>query len=183
MSNDRAPELTPLKLDELKDARFELSPSDQKGGLQVTSPQGLCQYAHSLEGSEWAGLVYTTRGFFLVYGVSGDSVKSTKDAPADLLDTAYELRLWRVNLNSDADDVLAHELRWVNGSGAVELRVLKATGAEETRCWYRENQYLQHGQPIEGGQVMTSVEVFTLEEDGNVVFADELMTGKWAQND
>ena len=43
-------------------------------------------------------------------------------------------------------------------------------------CWVRENSYLQHG---EKGEVMDSIEVFTVEETyGNTVFTDELMTGR-----
>jgi len=77
------------------------------------------------------------------------------------------------------DGVLAHELRWLNGSGAAEIVV----GASReglpggSDCWVRDNSYLQHG---EKGDVMTSIEVFTVEETyGNTVFADELMTGRW----
>ena len=77
------------------------------------------------------------------------------------------------------DGVLAHELRWLNGSGTAEIVV----GASReglpggSDCWVRDNSYLQHG---EKGDVMDSIEVFTVEETyGNTVFTDELMTGRW----
>ncbi|WP_175954430.1 hypothetical protein [Schaalia sp. Marseille-Q2122] len=179
MSSDQIQELKALALAPLTEARFERPDCDDRAALQAASARELCRHADSVEGAEWAGIVYSTRGFFLVYGVSGNSVKSTERASDDLLDTAYELRLWRVNLNSNTDNVLAHELRWVNGGGAVDLRVVKAVESDKTGCWYRENQYLQHGQEIDG-PTMTSLEVFTEDTYGNVVFADELMTGKWA---
>ena len=121
--------------------------------------------------------------------------------------------------------VLAREIRWLNGSGCAEIVVErlregedhdptvpekaeddgtnKDNGAKTLRqgCWYRVNEYLQHGADISGKKeldetdVMRSVEVFVVESKfgdeepefskeepkfGNTVFADELMTGRWA---
>ena len=79
----------------------------------------------------------------------------------------------------------------------------KDNGAKTLRqgCWCRENKYLQHGADISGKEkldetdIMRSVEVFVVEPEfsdeepefskeepkfGNTVFADELMTGRWA---
>mgnify|MGYP006961133446 CR=1 FL=1 len=61
-------------------------------------------------------------------------------------------------------------------------------------CWYRVNKYLQHGADISSEEkldetdIMRSIEVFVVEPEfsneepkfGNTVFADELMTGRWA---
>ena len=62
------------------------------------------------------------------------------------------------------------------------------------RCWCRVNEYLQHGADISSEEkldetdIMRSIEVFVVEPEfskeepkfGNTVFADELMTGRWA---
>lgn len=65
----------------------------------------------------------------------------------------------------------------------------KDNGAKTLRqgCWCRENKYLQHGADISGKDkldetdIMRSIEVFVEEpEFGNTVFADELMSGRWA---
>ena len=121
--------------------------------------------------------------------------------------------------------VLAREIRWLNGSGCAEIVVErlregedhdptvpekaeddgtnKDNGAKTLRqgCWYRVNEYLQHGADISGKKeldetdIMRSIEVFVEESKfgdeepefsdeepkfGNTVFADELMTGRWA---
>ena len=121
--------------------------------------------------------------------------------------------------------VLAHEIRWLNGSGCAEIVVErlregdeheatvckkaedggtnKDNGAKMLRqgCWYGVNEYLQHGADISGKDkldetdIMRSIEVFVEESKfgdeepessdkepkfGNTVFADELMTGRWA---
>ena len=120
--------------------------------------------------------------------------------------------------------VLAREIRWLNGSGCAEIVVErlregqkheatvckkaeddgrnKDNGAKtiQQRCWYRVNEYLQHGADISGKDkldetdIMRSIEVFVEESKfgdeepessdkepkfGNTVFADELMTGRW----
>lgn len=86
---------------------------------------------------------------------------------------------------------------------AEESGTNKDNGAKtlRQRCWCRVNEYLQHGADISGKKeldetdVMRSVEVFVVESKfgdeepefskeepkfGNTVFADELMTGRWA---
>ena len=118
----------------------------------------------------------------------------------------------------DSNGVLAREIRWLNGSGCAEIVVerlregeehdptvpekaeddgtKKDNGAKMLRqgCWYRVNEYLQHGADISGKKeldetdIMRSIEVFVEEPEfskeepkfGNTVFADELMTGRWA---
>ncbi|WP_159624979.1 hypothetical protein [Actinomyces sp. zg296] len=115
-----------------------------------------------------------------------------------MLESVYELRLWALVKDGDAG-VLAHELRWLNGWGTAEI-VLRCAGdtstdatvaapqPERDTCWYRPNSYLQHGAKApsdasdasDASDKMTSVEIFTENDYGNVVFVDELMTGKWA---
>ena len=111
----------------------------------------------------------------------------------------------------DSNGVLAREIRWLNGSGCAEIVVERLREGEEhdptvpekaeddgtnkdngakpipQRCWYRVNEYLQHGADISGKKeldetdIMRSIEVFVVEpEFGNTVFADELMSGRWA---
>ena len=84
--------------------------------------------------------------------------------------------------------MLAHELRWLNGTGSAEVTLRgaddddRAGAPEEERCWYRPNDYLQHSADETDARnmpIMTSVEVFTEADYGNTVFVDELMTGKW----
>lgn len=120
--------------------------------------------------------------------------------------------------------VLAREIRWLNGSGCAEIVVERLREGQEheatvckkakddgrnkdngakpipQRCWYRVNEYLQHGADISGKEkldetdIMRSIEVFVEEskfgdeepessdkepEFGNTVFADKLMTGRW----
>ena len=111
----------------------------------------------------------------------------------------------------DSNGVLAREIRWLNGSGCAEVVVERLRDGEKhdpavrekaeddgtnkdngakpilQRCWYRVNEYLQHGADISGKDkldetdIMRSIEVFVEEPKfGNTVFADELMTGRWA---
>ncbi|SDM24207.1 hypothetical protein [Actinomyces ruminicola] len=142
----------------------------------------------------WQGVAYTTAGACAlreVHGEEGDArLRNTNGKEVDP-STVYELRLWCVDASSD-ESLLARELRWLNGTGGVEVTVRREAGAvddgkaaageSDLPCWYRHNSYLQHeaSAPYKGSDTMTSIEVFTEENRyGNVVFADELMTGKW----
>ena len=121
----------------------------------------------------------------------------------------YEIRLWQVIDSDSADSTLAHEFRWVNGVGAVELTLAKGTanaaseGSEPKPVsgWFHKVSYLQHesaadsdadstseapsaqtGKSKENATTkqMTAVE-FIREEDkyGNTVVVDQLFTGEW----
>lgn len=151
---------------------------------------------------------------------SGSASKRESD------ETANDSNSSKAANSSDSNGgVLAREVRWLNGSGCAEIVVErlpegeehdptvpekaeddgtnKDNGAKTLRqgCWYRVNEYLQHGADISGKDkldetdVMRSVEVFVVESKfgdeepefskeeskfGNTVFADELMTGRWA---
>ena len=124
----------------------------------------------------------------------------------------YEARIWRVTNNNGDDATLAHEFRWANGVGAVELTLTEDTaeatseGSESKPVsgWFRKVSYLQHessgsgdtdsaSEPTSGRteqdeqyvatKPMTAVE-FIQEEDkyGNTVVVDQLFTGEWKYN-
>lgn len=153
-------------------------------------------------GGEWNGIAYSTAGASPVTGVDAEG-ELIVGAGGFQKASVYELRLWAIP--SAEVEVLAHELRWLNGSGGAEIIVSapysgsKGTGpsgdpaatAFSRRCWYRENAYLQH-LPLERREAsdgdasapptMTSLELFCEEEEfSNVAFVDELMTGRWDQ--
>ena len=178
----------------------------------------LC-YVHTHLGEDVQGLAFATNGTWTVLGF--DKVTSTGApkltvAPIDGREfdptKVFELRLWvPVKLPDEPTegDVLAHEYRWVNGVGAVELRVTASTDSSQSsgskgsggRGWVHAVQYLQHvpstrstTKPIPaspenesnqsdggtGASRMTAVE-FIQEKDkyGNTVVIDQLFTGKW----
>ena len=138
--------------------------------------------------AQWQGIAYTTAGARALRSISEGALCST-DGKQVQHNTVYELRLWSViEEGGEADDVLAHELRWLNGAGSADVTIRgiddddRAGAPEKERCWYRPNDYLQHsGDETDARNmpIMTSVEVFTEAEYGNTVFVDELMTGKW----
>ncbi|WP_366180395.1 hypothetical protein ABXS69_09375 [Actinomyces timonensis] len=146
---------------------------------------------------EWQGIAYTTAGARALRTVSNNALGAT-DGQQVPLGSVYELRLWaliedpRPQAGADDAGVLAHELRWLNGSGTAEIVLRSAAGAPtattdaapepgQDTCWYRPNSYLQHGAtaPFDADDEMTSVEIFTEDDYGNIVFVDELMTGAW----
>ncbi len=176
-------------------------------------------YARTHSGEDVQGLAFATNGTWTVLGF--DKVTSTGApkltvAPIDGREfdptKVFELRLWvPVKLPDEPTegDVLAHEYRWVNGVGAVELRVTASTDSSQSsgskgsggRGWVHAVQYLQHvpstrstTKPIpaspenesnqsdggKGDSHMTALE-FIQEEDkyGNTVVVDQLFTGEW----
>ncbi len=178
-------------------------------------------YARKHPGEDVQGLAFATNGTWTVLGFDkGSSVKAPKlsVAPIDGREfdptKIFELRLWvPVKLHDEPaeGDVLAHEYRWVNGVGAVELTLTSGrpkTSSEVTESvsvsgWFHKVSYLQHksaatskeesapdtstGQTKQSKQDtatndMTAVE-FIQEEDkyGNTVVVDQLFTGGWAQ--
>ena len=138
--------------------------------------------------AQWQGIAYTTAGARALRSISEEALCGT-DGERIQHDAVYELRLWSVIAkDGGGDGVLAHELRWLNGTGSAEVTVLgadddgRADIPEKERCWYRPNDYLQHsGDETDARKmpVMTSIEVFTEADYGNTVFVDELMTGRW----
>ena len=139
-------------------------------------------------GANVRGIAYTTAGARALRSISEGALCGT-DGEQVQHNTVYELRLWSVIAKGgEGDDVLAHELRWLNGTGSAEVTLRgaddddQAGAPEEERCWYRPNDYLQHSADKADARnmpIMTSVEVFTEADYGNTVFVDELMTGEW----
>ena len=157
-----------------------------------------------------SGIAYTSTGASAVRSVSGadgdSAVVITTSGGSIDLGTVYELRLWRfVDGGADATGgLVAEELRWLNGFGAVRVTLTDSPNAsghilEAPHCWYQRIEYLQHQGtssmneecsevPGERGadktqaapSVMTCVEVFQSETAySNAVFVDQLMTGRW----
>ena len=149
---------------------------------------------------EFVGIVWTTNGTHRVLDVKSSSFDDSH---------TYEIRFWRVISSDNTDSTLAHEFRWVNGVGAVELTLTADTseaaseGTESASVsgWAHKVSYLQHASSGSGdtdsaseptyGQTeqdeqqaatkpMTAVE-FIREEDkyGNTVVVDQLLTGRW----
>lgn len=178
-------------------------------------------HAHGETGARVQGLAFATNGTGTVLGFDkGSSVEKPKLSVTPINGRhfdptkVFELRLWLpVTLPDEPaeGDVLAHEYRWVNGVGAVELRVTAGTDSSQPsgnqgsadRGWAHAVQYLQHvpsnrttanpgadstdkeseqSRGCTGVSRMTALE-FIQEEDkyGNTVVVDQLFTGEWAQ--
>ena len=176
-------------------------------------------YVRTHPGGDIQGLAFATNGTWPVLGFDkGSSAKKPKLSvtPIDGRNfdqtKVFELRLWiPVKLPDEPSegDVVAREFRWVNGVGAVELRLAAGTGSSQPsgnedsgdRGWVHAMQYLAHipssrstakpapvstynksNQSGEGTRAshMTALE-FIQEEDkyGNTVVVDQLFTGKW----
>ena len=178
-------------------------------------------YARTHSGEDVQGLVFATNGTWPVLGFDKCSPAETPKLSVTPIDgrhfeptKVYELRLWiPVKLPDEPaeGDVLAREYRWVNGVGAVELRVTAGTGSSQpsgskdsgVTGWVHAVQYLEHvpsnrstanpetdstdkksdqGGGGTGASRMTALE-FIQEEDkyGNTVVVDQLFTGEWGR--
>ena len=182
----------------------------------------LCEFLTHVNretGSSVQGLAFATNGTWTVLGF--DKVSSTEVPKLTVAQIngrefdptkVFELRLWvPVKLPDEPaeGDVLAHEYRWVNGVGAVELRLTAGTGSSQSsgnqesgeRGWVYAVQYLEHdpsnrstvnpgtdstnnesNQSGAGKRVshMTALEFIQAEDKyGNTVVIDQLFTGKW----
>lgn len=176
-------------------------------------------YVHTHLGEGVQGLAFATNGTWTVLGLD----KGSSDAKPELSVTpidgrefdptkVFELRLWvpvKLPDKPAEGDILAHEYRWVNGVGAVELTLTVGTAEASSEVtesvsvsgWFHKASYLQHksaassdrdsasdptsGQTEQDEQHaatdnMTAVE-FIQEEDkyGNTVVVDQLFTGRW----
>ena len=138
--------------------------------------------------AQWQGIAYTTTGARALRSISEGALLGT-DGEQVQHDTVYELRLWSVIAKGgEGDDVLAHEIRWLNGTGSADVTLCwvddndQADVPKDEHFWYRHNDYLQHSANKTDEckiPIMTSVEIFTEVDYGNTVFVDELMTGEW----
>ena len=161
-----------------------------------------------------AGIAWATDGTRSVNALNpaspgqGPTLKVSSPDGFDI-SQVYEARIWRVINNNGDDATLAHEFRWANGVGAVELTLTEDTaeatseGSESKPVsgWFRKVSYLQH-QSVEGSDAdssseatsaqtgeskentttkqMTAVEFIQAEDKyGNTVVVDQLFTGEW----
>lgn len=117
-------------------------------------------YVHTHSGEDVQGLAFATNGTWPVLGVNKGSPAEAPKLSVTPIDgrhfeptKVYELRLWiPVKLPDEPaeGDVLAREYRWVNGVGAVELRVTTGTDSSQTNGskesgvtgWVHAVQYL-----------------------------------------
>ena len=176
-------------------------------------------YARTHSGEDVQGLVFATNGTWPVLGFDKCSPAETPKLSVTPIDgrhfeptKVYELRLWiPVKLPDEPaeGDVLAREYRWVNGVGAVELRVTAGTGSSQpsgskdsgVTGWVHAVQYLEHvpssrstanpgtdptdnesNQTGGGNGVshITALEFIQAEDKyGNTVVVAQLFTGKW----
>ena len=179
----------------------------------------LC-YVHTHLGEDVQGLAFATNGTWSVLGFDkGSSAEKLKLSVTPIngrkfdQTKVFELHLWvPVALPNEPSegDILAHEFRWANGVGAVELTLTSGrlkTSSEVTESvavsgWFHKVSYLQHksaatskeesapdtstGQTKQGKQDPTTNEMsaleFIQEEDkyGNTVVVDQLFTGRWS---
>lgn len=179
----------------------------------------LC-YVHTHLGEDLQGLAFATNGTWTVLGFNkggSDDKPKLSVTPIDGREfdptKLFELRLWvPVKLPDEPaeGDVLAHECRWVNGVGAVELTLTsgrpkapsEGTESAHVSGWFHKVSYLQHksaatskeeSAPDTGTRQtkqskqdpttndMSALE-FIQEEDkyGNTVVVDQLFTGRWS---
>lgn len=172
-------------------------------------------------GGDVQGLAFATNGTWPVLGFDKGSPAEAPKLSVTPIDgrvfdqtKVFEVRLWVPAELPDEPaegDVLAHEFRWLNDVGAVELRVTAGIDSPQpneskgsvNRGWLHAVRYLEHvpssnsaakpdpGCPDEesdqssggtGASHMTALE-FIQEEDnyGNTVAIDQLFTGEWAQ--
>jgi hypothetical protein len=176
-------------------------------------------YTRTHSGGDVQGMAFATNGTWTVLGFdkgSSDEKPKLSFTPIDGREfdptKLFELRVWvPVKLPDEPaeGDVLAHEYRWVNGVGAVELTLTSGrpkTSSEVTESvsvsgWFHEVSYMQHksaatrkevsapdtstGQTKQGKQDSSTNDMsaleFIQEEDkyGNTVVVDQLFTGRW----
>ena len=169
----------------------------------IDNPTALAAHIDAkLAAHEFVGIVWTTNGTHRVPDVKSSSFDNSR---------TYEIRIWQVIGSDNADSTLAHEFRWVNGVGAVELTLTKGTAnapsedpeSQPVSGWFHKVSYLQH-ESTEGSNAdstsetpspqtgeskentttkqMTAVE-FIQQEDkyGNTVVVDQLFTGEWGR--
>lgn len=176
-------------------------------------------YARTHSGGDVQGLAFATNGTWTVLGFDkGSSAEKPKLSvtPIDGREfdptNVFELRLWvPVKLPDEpaGGAVLAHEYRWVNGVGAVELTLTAArpeapskdTEPASVSGWFHKVSYLQHksaassdrdstSEPTSGqteqdeqhadAKPMTAVEFIQEEKYGNTVVVEQLFTGEWS---
>lgn len=178
-------------------------------------------YVHIHLGEDVQGLAIATNGTWTVLGFDRESSAEKPKLSVTPIDgrdfdptKVFELRLWvpaKLPDEPAEGHALAHEYRWANGVGAVELTLTsgrpkassEGTESVSVSGWFHKVSYLQHksaassdrdfasdptsGQTEQDEQHaatdnMTAVE-FIQEEDkyGNTVVVDQLFTGEWGR--
>ena len=172
-------------------------------------------------GGDVQGLAFATNGTWPVLGFDKGSPAEAPKLSVTPIDgrvfdqtKVFEVRLWVPAELPDEPaegDVLAHEFRWVNGVGAVELTLTsgrpkassEVTESVSVSGWFHKASYLQHksaatskeesapdtntvqkkqGKQDTATNGMSALE-FIQEEDkyGNTVVVDQLFTGEWGR--
>lgn len=179
------------------------------------------EYVHTHSGEDVQGLAFATNGTWPVLGFNKrSSTKTLKLSVPPIYGRnfdpmkVFELRIWvPVKLPNEPAEgaVLAHEYRWVNDVGAIELRVTAGTDSSQPsaskKCgvtgWVHAVQYLHHvpssrstpkpttdsldnesDQSGEGTTTghMTALEFIQEEKQyGNMAVTDQLFTGEWTK--
>lgn len=125
---------------------------------------------------EFVGIVWTTNGTHRVLDVKSASFDDSH---------TYEIRFWRVISSDNTDSTLAHEFRWVNGVGAVELTLTRdapdaaSEGSEPKPVsgWFHKVSYLQHESSSSGDTESASEPTSgTTEQDEQHVATTKQMT-------
>ena len=178
-------------------------------------------HVHGKTGTSVQGLAFATNGTWTVLGFDRESSVKASKLLVSLIDgrdfdptKIFELRLWipaKLPDKPAEGDVLAHEYRWVNGVGAVELTLTADTSEAATEGtesasvsgWAHKVSYLLHKSAATSKEEsapdtstrqtqqekqdtatneMSAVE-FIHEEDkyGNTVVVDQLFTGEWGR--
>ena len=172
--------------------------------------------AHAFGESTIAGIVWATNGTRSINGLTpattGKEATLEVSSPEGFdIARVYEARIWRVIDANKDDATLAHEFRWVNGVGAVELMLTsdrpkassEGTESVSVSGWFHKVSYLQHksaatnkeesapdtstGQTKQSKQDTANTDMSALEfiqeedEYGNTVVVDQLFTGEWAK--
>ena len=149
---------------------------------------------------ELQGLAFATNGTWPVLGVVNEEssegprfdVKPITGRPFEP-DKVFELRLWvPVTHTDDPKDgtLLAHEFRWVNGEGAVDLTLEAGTernGTTSVSGWAHNMSYLKHMPTdsdtgrVDNSQMMAVEFIQEDQQYGNTVVTDQLFTGEWTR--
>ena len=207
-----------LVSEQVQPATLTCTPIEPVSGGELSLGDFLTHVCSSWSG-ELQGLAFATNGTWPVLGIDKCSPAETPKLSVTPIDgrhfeptKVYELRLWiPVKLPDEHTEgnVLACEYRWVNGVGAVELRITAGTDSSQTngskgsgdRGWMHAVQYLEHVPSSRstanpgaestdnqsnqsggrnGGFHMTALEFIQAEDKyGNTVVIDQLFTGKW----
>ena len=157
-------------------------------------------YARTHSGGDVQGLAFATNGTWPVLGVVNEESsegprfdgKPSTGRPFEP-DKVFELRLWvPVTHTDDPKDgtLLAHEFRWVNGEGAVDLTLEARTernGTTSVSGWAHNMSYLKHMPAdsdtgrVDNSQMMAVEFIQEEQQYGNMVVTDQLFTGEWTK--